>query len=160
MRLAALTLLLTFAVDQVSKWVIVVGLDLRERLVIEVLPPWIHFAMAWNRGVNFGLFASDSDLLRWMLVALAVAISAAVWIWVRREGAGPWMQVSAGLLVGGALGNAVDRVVWGAVADFLNVTCCGIRNPYAFNIADVAIFAGAFGLLLFSGSKTNKKNAS
>jgi signal peptidase II len=45
------------------------------------------------------------------------------------------------------------------VADFLNVTCCGIRNPYAFNVADVAIFAGAVGLLLFSGTRTNGKNA-
>jgi len=159
MRFAFLTLLLTFALDQASKWGVVVGMGLRERLVIEVLPPWIHFMMAWNRGVNFGLFASDSEFMRWFLVALALAISAAVWIWVRREGAQPMMQVSAGLLIGGALGNAVDRVVWGAVADFLNVTCCGIPNPYAFNVADVAIFAGAVGLLLFSGTKPDRKNA-
>ncbi len=160
MRLAALVLLLTFALDQASKWGIVVGLGLRERLVIEVLPPWIHFIMAWNRGVNFGLFASDSEFLRWFLVALAIAISIAVWIWVRREGALPMMQVSAGLLIGGALGNALDRITWGAVADFLNVTCCGIHNPYAFNVADVAIFAGAIGLLLFSGSKEDGKKPS
>jgi signal peptidase II len=159
MRLALLTLLLTFALDQASKWAVVVGMGLRERLVIEVLPPWIHFTMAWNRGVNFGLFASDAEVMRWFLIALAIAISAAVWIWVRREGARPMMQVSAGLLIGGALGNALDRVVWGAVADFLNITCCGIRNPYAFNVADAAIFAGAVGLLLFSGTKTDGKNA-
>ncbi len=159
MRIAIWTLLLTFALDQASKWAVVVGMELRERLVIDVLPPWIHFTMAWNRGVNFGLFASESELLRWILIALAVAISAAVWIWVRREGAQPMMQLSAGLLIGGALGNALDRIVWGAVADFLNVTCCGIRNPYAFNVADVAIFAGAVGLLLFSGTKPDRKNA-
>ena len=159
MRLAATTLILTLALDQALKWYVVVGLNLRERFVIEVFPPWVHFTMAWNRGVNFGLFASDSDVARWFLVALALAISLAVWIWVRREGAGPMLQVSTGFLVGGALGNALDRVVWGAVADFLNITCCGIRNPYAFNIADVAIFAGAIGLLLFSGSGKDSKNA-
>jgi signal peptidase II len=159
MRLAVLTLLLVLALDQASKWAIVVGLNLRERLVIEVLPPWVHFTMAWNRGVNFGLFASEAAFMRWFLIALALAISAAVWIWVRREGARPMMQVSAGLLIGGALGNALDRIVWGAVADFLNVTCCGIRNPYAFNVADVAIFAGAFGLLLFSGSRADTTKA-
>ncbi len=159
MRHALWTLLVIFVLDQASKWAVIVGLNLPERLVIEVAPPWVHFTMAWNRGVNFGLFASDSDVMRWVLVALALAISVAVWIWVRREGAEWRMQVSAGLLIGGALGNAIDRIVWGAVADFLNVTCCGLRNPYAFNVADVAIFAGAFGLLLFSGSKPDKKNA-
>ena len=159
MRLAFWTVLLTFALDQALKWYVVVGLNLRERFVIEVLPPWVHFTMAWNRGVNFGLFASDAEVMRWVLVALALAISAGVWIWIRREGARPAMQLSAGLLIGGALGNVVDRIVWGAVADFLNVTCCGIRNPYAFNIADVAIFAGAIGLLLFSGSGTDGKKA-
>lgn len=159
MRLAFVTLLLTFALDQASKWAIVVGMNLRERLVIEVLPPWVHFTMAWNRGINFGLFATDAEAMRWLLIAIALAISAAVWLWVRREGAGPMMQVSAGLLIGGALGNALDRVVWGAVADFLNVTCCGIRNPFAFNVADIAIFAGAIGLLLFSGSRPAEKNA-
>jgi signal peptidase II len=51
--------------------------------------------------------------------------------------------LGAGLVIGGALGNAVDRVLYGAVADFLNMSCCGIHNPYAFNVADIAIFAGA-----------------
>ena len=51
------------------------------------------------------------------------------------------------------LGNAVDRLVWGAVADFLNVTCCGLRNPWAFNVADIAIFVGAFGLIVTAGGK-------
>ena len=63
------------------------------------------------------------------------------------------MQVAGGLLVGGALGNVIDRITWGAVADFLNMSCCGIDNPYAFNIADISIFAGALGLILVSGGK-------
>jgi signal peptidase II len=51
------------------------------------------------------------------------------------------------------MGNAVDRVVYGAVADFLNTSCCGLNNPFAFNIADIGIFAGAFGLLIFADEK-------
>jgi|SRR5690554_4904583 len=153
MRLATLTALAILIADQALKWFVVVGLNLREVLYIEVLPPWFTLTMAWNRGMNFGLFASDSDATRWMLIALALAISVWVWLWVRREAAGRWTQLSVGLLVGGALGNVIDRLIWGAVADFINVTCCGIRNPFAFNVADIAIFAGAFGLILFAGGK-------
>jgi signal peptidase II len=93
--------------------------------------------------------------MRWVLIALALAISAWVWIWIRREGGGRLAQVSAGLLIGGALGNVIDRIVYGAVADFLNMSCCGIENPYAFNVADIAIFAGAIGLVLCSPAGTN-----
>lgn len=153
MRLATITLFVTLVLDQALKWAVVEGLGLRHLLYIEVLPPWFNLTMAWNQGVNFGLFASDSPYARWGLIVLALAISVWVWLWVRREGAGRMMQLSAGLLVGGALGNVIDRIIWGAVADFLNFTCCGIRNPYAFNVADIAIFVGAFGLILFAGGK-------
>jgi signal peptidase II len=118
---------------------------------IDVLPPYLVFRMAWNRGVNFGLFASHAEAMRWALIAVALAISVWVWVWVRREGGRTWAQVSAGFLIGGALGNVVDRVAYGAVADFLNMSCCGIENPYVFNVADIAIFAGALGLVVFSG---------
>ena len=60
------------------------------------------------------------------------------------------MLVSAGLVIGGAVGNVIDRLVYGAVADFLNVSCCGWRNPWSFNVADIAIFVGAFGLIVLS----------
>lgn len=153
MRLATLTLLAIVLVDQALKWFVVVGLNLRETLYIEVIPSVFSLTMAWNQGVNFGLFASDSAATRWVLIAMALVISIWVWFWVRREGAGRMLQVSTGLLIGGALGNVIDRLVWGAVADFINVTCCGLRNPYAFNVADIAIFAGAFGLILFAGGK-------
>ena len=56
----------------------------------------------------------------------------------------------ASLVIGGALGNAIDRLLYGAVADFINVTCCGIRNPYSFNLADLFIFIGLIGLLIFN----------
>ena len=75
-----------------------------------------------------------------------------------RRFADTWlMTLSAGLLVGGALGNVVDRLVYGYVVDFLNMSCCGIRNPYVFNIADIFIFAGAIGLIAFEGRARRKK---
>lgn len=151
MRLAGLTAGLTLIADQASKYVVVQLLDLPARGAIEVLPPLLNFRMAWNRGVNFGLFAHDAEVMRWVLIALALAISVWVWLWVRRDNPGRLVRISTGLLVGGALGNVVDRLVYGAVADFLNMSCCGVDNPFSFNIADVAIFAGAIGIVLFSG---------
>lgn len=155
MRLASLTALVTFGLDQASKLAVVHGMNLIERGEIDVLPPFLVFRMAWNRGINFGLFSGESDWSRWVLVAVALAISAWVWAWVRRDSAGKWAQVSAGLLIGGALGNVIDRLAYGAVADFLNMSCCGIENPYAFNVADIAIFAGALGLVIFTGQGQN-----
>ncbi|MFN7223206.1 MAG: signal peptidase II [Paracoccaceae bacterium] len=156
MRIASITALAIFALDQVSKLAVVQGLNLIERGVIEVLPPFLVFRMAWNRGINFGLLANDADLVRWGLILISLAISAWVWVWVRRENPGLWTQISAGLLVGGAMGNVIDRVVYGAVADFLNMSCCGIENPYAFNVADIAIFVGAAGLVVFSEGGKDK----
>jgi signal peptidase II len=106
--------------------------------------------MAWNYGINFGLFAGQSDTLRWVLIGVALVISAWVVWWMRQERGNVWALVSGGFLVGGALGNVIDRIQYGAVADFLNMSCCGIENPYAFNIADIAIFIGAFGLVIFA----------
>jgi signal peptidase II len=150
MRILALTALATFALDQISKWFVVFHLRLVDLGMIDVWPPWLTFRMAWNRGVNFGLFAHDAEVVRWVLVALALVISGwALW-WLARVPQRRLAYVSGGLLVGGALGNVVDRVLYGAVADFLNMSCCGIENPYAFNVADIAIFAGAAGLVLFA----------
>jgi signal peptidase II len=151
MRLVTLTAAGIFALDQASKWLVVHAMDLINRGVIEVAPPYLVFRMAWNRGINFGLFANYSAIMPWVLIAIALAISAWVWVWIRREGATLRAQIAGGLLIGGALGNVVDRAVYGAVADFLNMSCCGIDNPYAFNVADISIFAGAIGLILFTG---------
>lgn len=140
-----------FALDQLTKLGVVWGLGLAQRGEIDVVPPLLNFRMAWNQGVNFGLMSSGADYMRWVLIALALVISAWVWWWVRREGSRPREQVFAGLLIGGALGNVVDRVLYGAVADFLNMSCCGFENPYAFNVADISIFLGAIGLVLFAG---------
>ena len=156
MRLVWLTALLTLVIDQATKLLVVWGLDLASTGVIDVAPPWLTFRMAWNRGVNFGLLAADAELMRWALVALALGISAWVAIWMWRSEHGPLARVSAGLLIGGAVGNVVDRIAYGAVADFLNMSCCGIDNPYAFNVADIAIFAGALGLVLFAGGESSR----
>ncbi len=148
-RRMAVVALAVLALDRATKWFVVEALDLAHVGRIEVWPPFLTFVMAWNRGINFGIGAGGPEMMRWALVTLAVAISAALVIWVRRRGARVGaarampLAWGAGIVVGGALGNAWDRLVYGAVADFLNMSCCGVANPYAFNVADVAIFAGA-----------------
>ncbi|WP_424972553.1 signal peptidase II [Dinoroseobacter sp. S76] len=158
MRALILSAVAACALDQLSKLIVVHWMNLKEIRAIDVLPPILNFRMGWNQGVNFGLFGSDSDLMRWVLIALALGICVAVVIWVRREGGGRAAEISAGLLVGGAIANVIDRVIYGAVADFLNMSCCGIRNPFTFNLADVTIFAGALGLVIFAGK--SEKNPS
>ncbi len=139
-----------FACDRITKWLVLNVFDLPSVGSMDVLPPVLNLRMAWNYGVNFGLLANDGEFVRWMLTAVALAIVSAVAVWMRGERSGV-ARMSAGLLIGGALGNVVDRIVYGAVADFLNMSCCGIRNPYSFNVADIAVFIGAIGLILFSG---------
>lgn len=142
-----------FLTDQASKYFVVHYLNLIEVGRMDVFPPFLRFAMAWNEGVNFGLFSNGSDAARWVLIAIAVAIVGFVLFWVRRDPPGRMGLFAAGMLIGGAVGNVVDRLIYGAVADFLNMSCCGIQNPFAFNLADVWIFAGAIGLAFFGGSK-------
>jgi signal peptidase II len=154
MRLTFWTGFWVFLLDQLSKYLVVHTLDLANVGRIEVLPPFLVFRMAWNMGVNFGLL-SGADM-RWVLVAVAVVITAAVLIWVRREGGNRWAQIGAGLLAGGALGNVIDRIIYGAVADFLNMSCCGIDNPFAFNLADAGIFLGAVLLVIFGGKDESR----
>ncbi len=143
----------TFLADQAVKYLVVHILNLRVLGEIDVFPPFLNLRMAWNYGINFGLFAEAGDLTRWVLITVALLIAGAVIWWVRNDPPGTIGMIAAGLLVGGALGNVIDRLLYGAVADFLNMSCCGISNPYAFNIADIAIFVGAFGLVLFTGAK-------
>ncbi|WP_425071793.1 signal peptidase II [Sagittula sp. S175] len=153
LRLVWWVALWIFLVDQVSKVWVVHLLDLKSVLRIEVIPPYLNFHMAWNYGINFGLLAGEAAATRWILISVALGIVLFVVVWMRREPPGKLGMISAGLLVGGALGNVVDRVLYGAVADFLNMSCCGFVNPFAFNVADIAIFAGAFGLVLFPSAK-------
>ncbi|MFP7569673.1 signal peptidase II [Marivita sp. S2033] len=153
MRLVTLVAFAIFVIDQLTKWWVVHVMDLARRGAIDVFPPYLNFRMAWNTGINFGLLSGNTDWTRWVLISVALGIVLFVLVWMRRSPPGRAGLIFAGLLIGGALGNVVDRVFYGAVADFLNVSCCGLGNPYAFNVADVSVFIGAIGLALFSGGK-------
>jgi signal peptidase II len=156
MRRALTVAALIFVLDQAIKVWIVQVMDLKTLGSINVIDPYLNLRMAWNRGVNFGLGAGLD--MRWILIGVALLITAAVMWWVARERMGKWAQVSAGLLIGGAIGNIIDRIVYGAVADFLNMSCCGIENQFAFNLADIAIFVGAVGLIFLAPSSESKKS--
>lgn len=140
---------ITFLIDQISKWYVVFYLDLQNILSIDVLPPLLNFKMGWNYGINFGLFANSAEVMRWVLVAVAIIVSVGL-VWYARGFKGWLAPLFLGCVMGGALANALDRVMYGAVADFLNMSCCDLNNPFVFNIADIFIFFGAFGLVIFS----------
>ena len=140
---------ITFFVDQLSKMYVVQYLNLKEKLSIDVINPILNFRMAWNRGINFGLFNTGGNAAKIILVALSLGICGGLLLWVRNS-KDIVQTFSVGLIIGGALGNAADRIIFGAVADFLNMSCCGFRNPFSFNVADIAIFIGAFTLLFYN----------
>lgn len=148
MRPVAWVALAILMLDQILKYWVVHILQLDRLREIDVLPPWLNLRMAWNQGVNFGLFASQQGTMRLVLIGVALAICIWVWVWIWRSNAGRLAQLSAGLLIGGAIGNVIDRLLYGAVADFLNMSLPGWQNPYSFNVADISIFAGAIGLVL------------
>lgn len=150
MRLFYVSAVIWFALDQASKYAVLYGAGLLERGLIEVFPPLLTFRLGFNTGINFGLLAGGPEVTRWLLVGIALAISAWLWWWARTGLTRPVALVSAGAVVGGALANSLDRVLVGAVIDFLNMSCCGVDNPYAFNVADIGIVVGAVGLLIFA----------
>ncbi len=139
---------LALALDQASKFWAIGLLDGPEHPSI-ALTPFLALTMSWNRGVAYTLLRSDSDLGRYGLIAvsLGAVIFLSVWLW-RAQGLAK--SVALGLLIGGALGNAIDRLVHGAVADFLyfhTPVSLGPLSNYVFNIADAAIFVGVMLLL-------------
>ena len=134
--------------DQLSKWFVVFYLELHQKLYLNLNNQIVNFYMAWNKGINFGLFEGDSVVQVYVLTAISIVISIVFFIWLRNS-TSFLTHLLAALVVGGALGNAIDRLLYGAVADFINITCCGLRNPYSFNLADVFIFIGLVGLLVF-----------
>jgi len=153
MRILTLSAVFAFLIDQISKYVVIHMWDLARIRSIEVAPPWVNFRYGENRGINFGLFGDGSEASRWVLIGLAVVICAAVLIWIKRGSFGTKEKISAGLLIGGALGNVLDRLIYGYVLDFLNNSLPNWENPFVYNVADVFIFAGAFGLILFADDK-------
>jgi signal peptidase II len=150
MRWLGIAALAAFLIDQISKYVVIHMMELWRIGSIDVLPPLLNFRYGENRGINFGLFDGGSEASRWILIAIAMVICAAVLVWSFRTALGVWAYVAAGLLVGGAFANVLDRLVYGYVLDFLNMSCCGINNPFVFNLADVFIFAGAIGLVFLA----------
>jgi signal peptidase II len=132
--------------DQLTKWWVLTDLMNPPR-VIEVLP-FANLVLVWNRGVSFGLFNTASDYGPYILAALALAVSAVLAVWLFR---GPTRIVGwgIGLILGGALGNVIDRLIHGAVVDFVDLHAAGAHWP-AFNVADSAITLGAALLILDS----------
>jgi len=135
---------IVFALDQFTKYAVLYGLDLAARGKI-YLAPFADFVLAMNRGISYGLFPQDGELGRWVLFAIKIAASVLFFFWLRRAGS-KVVAAALGLLIGGALGNAFDRAIQGAVVDFVSLHAFGFRW-YVFNLADAAIVAGVFGLL-------------
>ncbi len=138
---------ITFAVDQGHKWWMLGPFNIAERQPVRVAP-FFDLVLAWNRGVSYGWFATSSQTGRWILVAVMASIVAVLAVWLARA-TDRLTALSLGLLIGGALGNMLDRIIHGAVADFFFFHV-GSFQWYVFNLADVAIVAGVAGLLYSS----------
>lgn len=136
--------LLVLALDQASKHWILFIFDLPAKGSVPVVGP-LNLTMVWNQGVSFGLLRAEVDLMRWALVvfSLIVSIILAVWAWRTRAA---FTLTALGLVIGGAVGNAIDRARFGAVADFIDVS--RLYFPWVFNVADSAITIGILLLLL------------
>ena len=143
-------------VDQLSKYWILDVAHLTDSQPIRVLPIF-QLTMVWNPGVSFGLMRADTPLGRWLLVIFALVIVIALAVWARRM-TRPLLAVAVGMMLGGALGNnLIDRVRYGAVADFLDFHA--LYFPWVFNVADSGISIGVVLLLLDSFLQTKTPSA-
>ena len=140
--IAALGILI---LDQASKWWVLEVFDLPAKVSVPVLP-MLNLTMVWNRGITFGLLSSDSTLAATLLAALALGVVVALGLWLRRAERLP-VALALGAVSGGAVGNVIDRLRFGAVFDFIDFYVGDWHWP-AFNLADSAIFVGVV-LLLF-----------
>ncbi|MEL0106874.1 MAG: signal peptidase II [Rhodospirillaceae bacterium] len=148
--LASLVLIL----DQLSKWWIVSVVMQPPKII--PLTSFFNLVLGWNRGISFGLFHGDSAFNAWGLPAIALVITAFLLVWLWRS-SGMMISIAIGSIIGGALGNVVDRLRFGAVADFLDFHVFGYHWP-AFNLADMGITLGAVLLIydsLFGGEEIN-----
>jgi signal peptidase II len=136
------------AADQgVKLWLLQV-FDLGAKAQVH-LGPFFDLVLAWNTGISFSLFPQAGPLGQWALLGVKTVAVLLLWIWLARADS-RLTALALGLIIGGAVGNAVDRVVHGAVADFLlfHVTTANWSfRWYVFNLADVGIVAGVIGLL-------------
>lgn len=140
--------LVTALVDQASKLWLLFGFELGPRGRVSVLP-FLDLVLVWNKGISYGLLAQDGPLGQWFLLGLKAVVAVFLWAWLARAQS-RLVAISLGLVIGGALGNAIDRFAHGAVVDFvlLHLTTASFNfNWYVFNLADVAIVVGVIGLL-------------
>ena len=135
---------LTLVLDQASKWLILTAVMSPPR-VIEVLPVF-NLVLTFNQGVSFGLFSGEAAWQPYLLSALALVISIGLFLWLARRPSAH-LAVAVGLIVGGAVGNVIDRIRIAAVVDFLDFHWGGWHWP-AFNLADSAITLGVICILL------------
>lgn len=155
--LGFITAALIFLADQISKWIIINPIDLKTRGAIELLPV---FNLVWveNYGVSMGFLVVESAMERWLLVGLTGAIATAVTVWIWREKMRGDV-FALGLVLGGAIGNILDRVRFGYVVDFLDLHF-GEWHPFlVFNVADAAITIGVLLLVLRALLTREKKNS-
>ncbi len=139
--------ILVFAADQLSKYWVMNGLKLPELGQVPLLP-FFSLTMVWNPGVTFGLLHQDTIYGPWILAAVSLAVVAALARWLRRAES-RWIALAIGAIEGGALGNILDRVRFGAVVDFLHLHAWG-WSWYVFNVGDAAIVCGVGALILGS----------
>ena len=159
-RLGLITAAVIALLDQALKLWLLFAFDLQSRGIVR-LTPFLDLVLIWNKGISYGLFQQDGPLGRWVLLALTTGAVILLWIWLARS-TSRLMVVSLALIIGGAVGNAIDRVAYGAVADFvlLHLTIASFSFKwYVFNLADAAIVAGVAGLLYdsFAGHRAAKQ---
>lgn len=145
--------LAAFVADRVHKWIMLDLVEIGRRGIIEVTG-FLDLVLVWNPGVSYGLFQQETAVGQAALAAINVAVAAALWVWLARMRTA-LQAISAGLVIGGALGNALDRMLYGAVADFFHLHALG-WSWYVFNVADMAIVAGVAGLLYDSFRPSHK----
>ena len=137
---------IVFVLEQITKWLVLGPLDLRNTQSVEVLPIF-RLNYTENHGISLGLFQASSDAMRWGLVLVTAAIAVGVAWWIGREEK-RWDQIALGMVLGGALGNILDRVRHGYVVDFADLHFGDFRPFFIFNVADAAISIGVAILLL------------
>ena len=137
---------LVFAIDQLTKWIVTGPLHLREVGQIYIMPIF-NLTYTENNGISLGLFNATTELGRWMLVALTSAIALGVAVWIGRE-KNRADQIALGMVLGGALGNILDRVRHGYVVDFADLHFGTFRPFLVFNVGDAAISIAVLILLL------------
>lgn len=139
--------LLVFLADQLVKWIVTGPLALNRLGDQLVLLPIFNFTYTQNQGISLGLLNATNPVGRWLLVAMTAAIAVAVAIWIMRE-KNRVDQIALGMVLGGALGNILDRVRFGFVVDFADLHFGDFRPFLVFNVGDAAISIGVVILLL------------